>query len=158
MTDVAYWSVWVSAARDAPDESGVRMHAHTLFDAGVSVAQRSVDGAFAVSVHLPGESQADLVRGRSILRADAPGYVAAAERSVEAMGGAGMDVLLARATRVWCWDAHGVGPHARRYTRAAAVLAGACAMSELAAVRLPDGTRLVGLRGVRAYLDALSAG
>ena len=165
---VPRWRVFVPDAIAGPDAAGLARLAGSLFDADLAVVSFAVDGEFALSVTLgPGLSRDPattsapsgharvLLRGQRLPLRDAPEDLALAESAVRAMGGAGMDVLLARARAVWRWDAVsnvGDGPAREAHARAATVTAGVIAQHALGPALLPDGSRLVGIRGVRAWL------
>ncbi|MDO9017349.1 MAG: hypothetical protein Q8S73_27275 [Deltaproteobacteria bacterium] len=83
---------------------------------------------------------------------EAPAVKAAAERAAEAIGGAGMDALVARATRAWLVaKAPSPGGDARAPLAMAALLAGLL----LAPVVPPEGGVIFGLKGARLRLEAL---
>jgi hypothetical protein len=94
-----------------------------------------------------------VVHGLSVAKQQAGDDWALAERAVTAMGGAGMDVLVARASRVWRLSVERDDRHARR---AVAIVAGVLAQSELGPALLPDETKLVGIRGVRQWIDLIA--
>ena len=76
----------------------------------------------------------------------------AAERAAVAIGGAGMDALVARATRAWLVAKDPpAGGDARAPLAMAALLAGVL----LAPVVPPEGGAIFGLKGARARLEAL---
>jgi hypothetical protein len=166
---VPRWRVFVAQDATGPDVAGLASLAASLFSAELAVVSFAVDGAFTLSVTagpvVPRGPFATsvrlapalvLLRGQRVPLRDAPEDLALAESAVRAMGGAGMDVLLARARAVWQWDATStVGDSATReaYDRAATVAAGVIAQHALGPALLPDASRLVGLRGVRAWLE-----
>ena len=153
------WSVFAPTDTVVPDEPAIAQLASALFSVELSVVSRAVDGAFTLSVRPRADGPAQLVRCQSLAIADARELHAKAEATVHAMGGAGMDVLLARAKRVWTWAARALPDDAiarrdpRAYERAAAMVAGVLAQHALGPARLPDGSKLVGIRGVRAWLE-----
>ena len=82
----------------------------------------------------------------------APGAMAAAEAGVRAIGGAGMDAVLARARRLWQAAATPVsGSDARAPIVVAAVIASAL----LAPIVPPEGGAIFGVKGARLRLEAL---
>ncbi|MBI4950536.1 MAG: hypothetical protein HY908_00740 [Myxococcales bacterium] len=84
---------------------------------------------------------------------DAPLVRAQAERGVAAMGGAGFDVLLARATRLWQLDAVPLEGE----PGAALLVAALLASLALGPVVAPDGA-VLGVKGCRGRLAALRSG
>lgn len=145
------WRVFVATQRDAPEPAAVRTMGASLFGVSVERTSASVDGAFVVTV-LEGEALT-VVHGLSVAKEHAGDDWALAERAVTAMGGAGMDVLVARASRVWRLSVERDDRHARR---GVAIVAGVLAQSELGPALLPDGTKLVGIRGVRQWIDLIA--
>lgn len=144
------WRVFVAAERDAPEPASVRTMGATLFGVSVERTSATVDGAFVVTVL---EAQTlTVVRGLSVAKERAHEDWALADDALRAMGGAGMDVLVARASRVWRLS---VERDTRAEQRAIAIVAGVLAQSELGPALLPDGSKLVGIRGVRQWLDRL---
>ena len=85
------------------------------------------------------------VRLRTILVEEAPAVREAALRGCEAIGGAGMDALVARARRVWQAEDDG--------TAAPLVLAAVLANVLLGPVVPPREVTIFGLRGARERLD-----
>ncbi len=145
------WRVFVATERDAPEPATVRTMGASLFNLAVERASVTVDGAFVVTV-LDGQTLCT-VNGLSVAKASAHEDWSAADSALAAMGGAGMDVLVARATRVWRLSCE---REDRLGRRAAAIVAGVLAQCELGPALLPDGSKLVGIRGVRQWLDRLA--
>ncbi len=93
------------------------------------------------------------VRVTTVPLSRAPGVLAAAERAAAQMGGAGFDVLLGRARRLWQIEA---AAQASREARVAAVAIVAVLANVLLAPALPpEGGVLFGVKGARERLDAL---
>ena len=89
------------------------------------------------------------VRLRTVSVAEAPEVVAAALRGCEAIGGAGMDALVARARRVWQVEAHTVDGDGAAPLVLAAVLANVL----LGPVVPPSEVVVFGVRGARERLE-----
>jgi hypothetical protein len=148
----ALWRVFVTGSRVLPEEEPLHTLGSTLFLTEVRrVSVAPAERVFTIAVVERGALA--LVYGESVEQVQAQGDWALAERAVLAMGGAGMDVLLARSKRVWR-----LTPAQRSLAsqRAVAIVAGVLVQSELSPALLPDESRLVGLRGVRQWLDTLS--
>lgn len=148
----ALWRIWVPALKHAPIESAVQQYAQSLFSAEMQLVQTDVDHRFVLSVQKPGQPKALLVRCQSRLCTEAVEDHAIAKATVEKMGGAGMDVLLARGVCLWSWDATDALEN-QALSQAQTMVAGVLAMSELGCVLLPNHQRMVGLRGVREWLE-----
>ncbi|MEM9695307.1 MAG: hypothetical protein AAGA56_22380 [Myxococcota bacterium] len=88
---------------------------------------------------------ATVVAVQTIPLDDAPALLADAERAADAMGGAGMDRLLKRATRIWQLRA--------RDDRGAKLAAALLASIYLGPCLPPEEDILVGVRGMRLRLD-----
>lgn len=84
----------------------------------------------------------------------APQVVAAAERAVDAIGGAGFDVLVHRAVRLWQLQGAPTARIGEAVTSCAALLASVL----LAPVLDPSGRSIYGVKGARERLDALRRG
>lgn len=82
---------------------------------------------------------------------EAPAAREAADAAVRAIGGAGMDFLVARAQRVWMIEAKVPAGDPRAPLAMAALLAGVL----LAPVVPPEGGAIFGLKGARSRLEAL---
>lgn len=82
----------------------------------------------------------------------APEATAAAEAGVRAIGGAGMDAVLARARRLWQVAAK---PVAGSDARAPLVVAAVIASVLLAPIVPPEGAAIFGVKGARLRLEAL---
>ncbi len=92
------------------------------------------------------------VRVQTYPLSEMPAVRAAGERAAAAIGGAGMDALVARATRAWLIAATpGGAGDARAPLALAAVMAGVL----LAPIVPPEGGVIFGLKGARARLEAL---
>lgn len=94
------------------------------------------------------------VRVSTVMLSEAPQLRAAANAGVTAIGGAGFETLVDRATRLWQVYARpleGGDPHAP------ALVAGLLAHVLLAPVVPPGGGTIFGVRGVRAWLAAHGA-
>ena len=89
---------------------------------------------------------------RSLPLEFAPSVVLAANEAVEAIGGAGMDVLVARATRLWQVAER---PSYGSEMRAPLVVAAILASVLLAPIVPPDGRSIFGVKGARMRLDKL---
>lgn len=95
-------------------------------------------------------SRVTIVRVRTISRAEAPAVFSAADAGVRAIGGAGMDALVAKARRVWQ-----VARVCEGDARAPLVMAATLASVMLAPIVPPDEVTIYGVRGARVRLDAL---
>ncbi len=93
-----------------------------------------------------------VVQVHTLPLAEAPAVRAAAERAAEAIGGAGMDALVARATRAWLVAK---APSPMGDPRAPLAMAALLAGVLLAPVVPPEGGVIFGLRGARVRLEAL---
>jgi hypothetical protein len=128
------------------------MHAaRTFLDAELSSLEGGEDGEVLVGV-APARAVAKVtvVRVRTMLVSEAPEVLAAAHAGVRAIGGAGMDALVARAKRVWQ-----VGRAVEGDARAPLVLAAALATVMLAPVVPPDEVTIFGVRGARVRLEKM---
>jgi hypothetical protein len=169
---VSRWRVFVPGTAARLDPAALANLGRALFDEEVSVVSDAVDGAFSLSVlRAPSRTPAAaappsrpapalvVIHGERLALSEASEDVALAHEAVRAMGGAGMDVLLARARSVWRWNARPPGdlsredPEGHGYARAASIVAGVLAQHVLGPALLPDASRLVGIRGVRAWLE-----
>ncbi|MSP26050.1 MAG: hypothetical protein EXR75_13000 [Myxococcales bacterium] len=83
----------------------------------------------------------------------APGLRIAAERAVAEMGGAGFDVLLRRARRLWQIECSATAPHAAKV--AAVAVAAVLANVTLGPILPPEGRAMFGVKGARLRLEAL---
>ena len=93
-----------------------------------------------------------VVQVHTLPLAELPAVKEAADRAVDAIGGAGMDALVARATRAWMVEKRpAMGGDPRAPLAMAALLAGVL----LAPVVPPEGGAIFGLKGARTRLDAL---
>lgn len=149
------WRIWVPREKHAPVESVVEQYAQSLFSAEALLVQTDVDNGFVLSVQKTVAPKALLVKCQSRLCRESPDEMAMARQTADKMGGAGMDVLVARGMCIWSWDATDFSKDPAR-SEAETMIAGVLAMSELGCVLLPDHSRLVGLRGVREWLETKS--
>jgi hypothetical protein len=123
--------------------------ARTFLDAVVAVEGDPISDTFELTV-APPAGEATRVMVASFPIAETPEIVAAAERGVAAIGGAGMDALVARAQRVW-QIANRVDGDPRAPLVAAALLA----MVLLGPIVPPDEATIYGVRGARVRLEKL---
>lgn len=121
--------------------------ARTFLDAEVSVEGDPSTDTFHLSIASIGGSPTR-VGVRTLPREACPEVFAAADRAVEAIGGAGMDVLVARAARVW-QIARVVDGDVRAPLVAAALLA----LVLLGPIVPPDEAAIYGVRGARLRLE-----
>ncbi len=119
-------------------------------------AELSSHGASPLGEHLVGVapardvSKVTIVRMRTFSLVDAPSLRDAAGEGLRAIGGAGMDALVAKALRVWQIDRNVEGD-----ARAPLVLAATLAAVMLAPIVPPDEVTIYGVRGARVRLDRL---
>jgi len=126
----------------------ISRQAQTFFDAEVSLPNIVSSPTFAVNVAAVGGSPTR-VMVQVARREEAPEVLAAAERGVAAIGGAGFDVLVARAKLVVQ-----IGREVEGDPRAPLVLAAVLASVLLAPIVPPDETTIYGVRGARTRLAA----
>ncbi len=124
----------------------ISQQARTFFDAAVSFPESSTAPTFPVDVGPVGGHATRVTVWWGPL---APEVVAAAERGVAAIGGAGFDVLVARARSLVQIETRCDGD-----ARAPLVLAGVLASVLLAPIVPPDETTIYGVRGARLRLSA----
>lgn len=129
------------------DLATIARQARTFFDAEVAPVG-SPGASFALDVGPVGGAPTR-VSVRAMRLADAPEVLAAAERGVRAIGGAGFDALVARARSV---VQVAIGVEGDR--RAPLVLAGVLASVLLAPIVPPDEVTIFGVRGARTRLMA----
>jgi hypothetical protein len=127
--------------------------ARTFFDAELSFPGGPTEAGvtpptFAVDV-APVGGKPTRVTVHTVPREQASAVVTAAEQAVAAIGGAGFDVLVARAKQVVQIDARVEGD-----PRAPLVLAAVLASVLLAPIVPPDETTIFGVRGARTRLLA----
>lgn len=128
--------------------------ARTFLDAEVSVeGATEADIVFSIAPLASGSGPKDPTRVavRTLPIGACPELLAAANRGVDAIGGAGMDVLVARAQRVWQVALVVDGGDARAPLVAAALLASVL----LGPIVPPDEVTIYGVRGARVRLDKL---
>jgi hypothetical protein len=126
-----------------------------FFDASVEVTPQKrypengqpIRDALQVTVSFAGASA--VVSVQTLPLDDAPLLVAAAERAVARMGGAGFDVLLGRARRLWQVRLEGE-------PRAASLVTAILASVLLAPVLPPDQNSMFGVKGARQRFEALT--
>lgn len=123
--------------------------ARTFLDAVVTVVGDPMSDTFELAVGSPA-SEATCVGLRTLPIGDCPEIVEAAHRGVAAIGGAGMDVLVARARRVWQVSVAVEGD-----TRAPLVAAALLASVLLGPIVPPDEVTIYGVRGARMRLEKL---
>lgn len=142
------WSVLSPSPGDALELPRWMAVARAHFDAELGLGDPAADaGVWTLTVAPAREvARAAVVRLRTIALAEAPAVLAAARRGCEAIGGAGMDALVARAVRVWQVEDDG--------TTAPLVLAGVLASALLGPVVPPGEVTIFGVRGARARLAA----
>ncbi len=147
------WSL-LSPDAEARVEMPRWMHAaRTFLDAELSSLEGGEGGEILIGV-APARAVAKVtvVRVRTMLVSEAPEVLAAAHAGVRAIGGAGMDALVAKAKRVWQVGraVEGAGD-----ARAPLVLAAALATVMLAPVVPPDEVTIFGVRGARVRLEKM---
>lgn len=122
-------------------------------------AELSSHGDSPLGEHLVGVapsrdvSKVTIVRVRTISLDEAPSLRAAADAGVRAIGGAGMDALVAKARRAWQIDRNVDGD-----VRAPLVLAATLATVMLAPIVPPDEVTIYGVRGARVRLERMGWG
>lgn len=124
--------------------------ARTFLDAIMTVEGGPMSDDLALTVASVRAPRITRVPVQTLPLADCPAILAAAERGVAAIGGAGMDVLVARATRVWQL-ARDVDGDPRAPLVAAALLASVL----LGPIVPPDEVTIYGVRGARVRLEKL---
>lgn len=150
----AAWSLFAAAPEARVELARWRQQAETFFDARVALVQTLTDpsGALpdeaAIELDVAPRAGGDATRVRvvTVPLARAPEALAAGERAVAAIGGAGLDALLAKATRLWQVQARPVGAGDPR----APLVVAALLASVLLAPIVPPGERTAfGVRGAR---------
>lgn len=109
--------------------------------------------AFKLGVSALSESETTEVRVQTMPLDRADGIRAAADKAVARMGGAGFDVLLGRAQRLWQVEC---ALPAGGDQRAPLVVAAVLASHWLAPILAPDDEAIFGVRGARVRLERLS--
>jgi hypothetical protein len=145
------WSL-LSPSDDARVELPRWMHAARTF-LSAELSDLGDDGGEGLRVGVaPARevSRVTIVRVRTISRAEAPEVFSAADAGVRAIGGAGMDALVAKAKRVWQ-----VARVCEGDARAPLVMAATLATVMLAPIVPPDEVTIYGVRGARVRLEAL---
>lgn len=92
-----------------------------------------------------------VVRVQSLPLAAAPALLRHGEACAAAMGGAGMDALVARTRRLWCVDTN---LHEGQLVVAPALVAATLSLDLLGPVAPPGAAVLMGIKGLRAHLEA----
>ena len=161
MNPADYWCLLAAAPVGRVELPRWIAQAHTLVHAELALLQRLGDpegvlpavASLGFTLRPLGDpAEPAVVQVHTLPLAEAPAVKAAAERAAEAIGGAGMDALVARATRAWLvarTPASGGDPRAP--LAMAALLAGVL----LAPVVPPEGGVIFGLRGARLRLESL---
>ena len=154
------WSLF-AALRDAVlDAPRIRQQGRSFFEAEIEVVQSISHPGGRLPEHAALELDVRPSRGDRITRVrlltlpleEAPEAREAADAGVAAIGGAGFDALMAKATRLWQVDAELVsGPDAR----APLVVAGVLASVLLAPIVPPGGGTIFGVKGARVRLESL---
>ncbi len=124
--------------------------ARTFLDAIMTVEGDPMSDSLALTVAPLRAPHITRVPVQTLPLADCPAILAAAERGVGAIGGAGMDVLVARATRVWQVPRAVDGD-----PRAPLVVAALLASVLLGPIVPPDEVTIYGVRGARVRLEKL---
>jgi hypothetical protein len=141
------WSLLSSDPGGRLDASRVAQQARTFFATDVLILDATEESE-RVEIELAFADGPVRVEVVTVALADAPLVLAAAHEAVRAIGGAGMDALVARAQRVW--QVRGA------VTDAAALLVSAVLASTLLAPILPPGGGAIfGVRGARERLEVL---
>jgi hypothetical protein len=161
MTPEAHWCLLAAPPVGRVDLPSWIAQARSLLRAELTLMQRlgDPDGLLPDAASLgftlrPLGDAADptVVQVHTLPLAELPAVKAAADRAVEAIGGAGMDALVARATRAWMVEkSPATGGDPRAPLAMAALLAGVL----LAPVVPPEGGAIFGLKGARTRLEAL---
>jgi hypothetical protein len=148
------WSLYAREDGATLDEPRLAQQAKTFFGVELRFVARdpSLEDAFDIDV-LHGDSM-DTTRVRviTVKPEDAPGVRAAGEEAVIAIGGAGFDALLPKATRFW---QVATTPLDGRDTRAPLLVAAVLASVLLAPIVPPGGGTVFGVKGARERLEAL---
>lgn len=153
----AAWSLFAAEPVARVELSRWRQQAETFFDARLALVQTLSDpggvlpqtAAIELDVAPLAGGDATRVRVVTVPLSDAPEVRAAGERAVAAIGGAGLDALLARAKRLWQVQARPVGGGDPRAPNVVAALLA----SVLLAPIVPPGERTAfGVRGARLRL------
>jgi hypothetical protein len=143
------WSLFSPDPSARLDAARVVQQARTFFttDLALVLGDPAID-ADRLEIELPLASGPTRVEVVTVPLADAPLVLAAAHEAVRAIGGAGMDALVARAQRVW--QVRGSA------TDTAALLVSAVLASTLLApIVPPGGGAIFGVRGARERLEVL---
>jgi hypothetical protein len=149
------WFVLAPSADERVDGGGWSRQARTFFEARLTAGPAGVDPAGITVLEVavaPAATPERLtsVRVESVPIVRAPDVLEAARAAVRAMGGAGFDVLVGRARRVWRIDA-AVPPGGD--PRAPLLLAGVLASVLLGPILPPEGGALFGVKGARLRLE-----
>lgn len=128
------------------DFRAISHQARTFFEAQLTLPAAPTGPTFAVDVRSVGGGTTRVeVRSGPL----DPAVLAAAERGVAAIGGAGFDALVSRARSLVQVSRHVVGD-----ARAPLVVAGVLASVLLAPIVPPDETTIYGVRGARTRLSS----
>lgn len=151
------WSLFAAEPVARVDAARWGAQAATFFDASVALVQRVTDPDGALPTHARFELDVSPAPGGAVTRVavctiplgDAPALREVGARAVAAIGGAGMDALLAKATRLWQVRAAPVGGGD---PRAPLVVTALLASVLLAPVVPPGELTAFGVRGARLRL------
>ncbi len=149
------WSLFAPEASSRMDEARWRAQAERFFSASLAIApaKRYPDGSMprsdAAEVAVRAGEAVSRVRLQTLPLEAAPGLRRSADEAVVAIGGAGFDALMRRATRLWQVAADGEGD-----ARAPLVVTAVLASVLLAPVLPPGGGTVFGVKGCRERLSA----
>lgn len=156
-----HWCLFAAPPVGRVELSSWIARAHSLIRAELTLIQRLGDpdgnlpavASLGFTLRPMGDpAEPTVVQVHTLPMDELPSVREAADRAVEAIGGAGMDALVARATRVWMVERRPMaGGDPRAPLAMAALLAGVL----LAPVVPPEGGAIFGLKGARARLEAL---
>jgi hypothetical protein len=154
------WSLLAPEASPRVEAERWAHQAETFFRAKVAVVQAKrypsgalpMTDALEVDVSRKGEGSATRVLVITVPIDRAPDVVEHAALGVQAIGGAGFDVLVAKAKRVWQIDAR---PAQGDNSAAPLAMAAVLALVLLAPIVPPVETTIFGVKGARQRLEAL---
>jgi len=155
------WSLLAAPALPRLDVPRLRQQARTFFEAELAVVQTISDptgllpdrASIEIDIApLREATKTTRVRLITLPLIEAPAVRAAADEGVAAIGGAGFDALVPKATRLWQVDTRLVQGSDERV---AIVLAGVLASVLLSPIVPPGGRTIFGVKGARLRLESL---